>query len=312
MQLARFAPLGIPWIAFCLACGDDPRGENMTMGGSTGIGSASSTTMPGDGSTSGDPSTTSEGSLDGGSTTGDTGTGPVCETTFCGGTCCGENEDCVLGECLPACGSGVRCGADLTVCCDAGDVCLQPACVSPGIDCIDSFDCPEGEFCEPTLDKCLPQQDPVVCEVLPDFEDISVALEWSFEEEQMITVPIVADIDGDGLPEVIVSTTYHDDDGDGNENGSGEGFISGIIIVFDGVSGQEQFRIEQNPPASWGSYGRTSIGVADVDGNGLPDIIYAGRPVGNPLNQSIIHAVNGQGQHLWASHAPGGNQTSGH
>ncbi len=232
-----------------------------------------------------------------------TGVVATCETVQCGDECCEAAQECVLGACVDACDSGVRCGEDLLTCCDSGDVCLNPECVTPGAVCIDSFDCPEGEFCEPTLGQCLPQQDPVLCEIEPNFEQVSAELEWSFTEEQIITIPLVADIDGDEQPEVVVSTQWHDDDGDGNENGPGEGPITGVIVVFDGTTGEEQFRLEENPPASYGSYGRTTAGVADVDGNGLPDIVYAGRPAGGAnVNRSIIHAVDGLGQPIWASH----------
>ena len=285
------------------ACNEEPRVEGedgATSSPSTSLtGTNPTDSETGTGSTSSDMSTT---------TTGDqvdtsTGVMATCETVQCGADCCDEGDECVLGACLPACDSGVRCGGTLDVCCDAGDVCLNPECVTPGNDCVDSFDCPVGEFCEPTLQACLPQQDPVLCEITPDFEQVEVTLEWSAEEEQVITMPMVADVDGDQLPEVVVATWFHDDDDDGNEYDDGPD--AGIIRVLDGTSGNEQFRIEQNPPTSFGSYGRTTAGLADVDGNGLADIIYAGRPAGGAnFNRSIIYAVNGLGQLLWASHGP--------
>src|SRR5690606_9497156 len=72
------------------------------------------------------------------------------------------------------------------------------------------------------------------------------------------------------------------------------------------------FRVSHNPGAgSYGSYSRSTVGIADVDDNGLPDIIYPGRPQTGiaPFagNSSLIHAVNGLGQTLWSSHAPDGS-----
>src|SRR5687768_6163603 len=34
---------------------------------------------------------------------------PACETIQCGEECCDDDEECVLGACLPACDSAVRC-----------------------------------------------------------------------------------------------------------------------------------------------------------------------------------------------------------
>jgi hypothetical protein len=233
-------------------------------------------------------------------------TGEVCETILCGGECCEPEQECVNEQCLPPCPSEVRCGDNQEVCCDEGQVCLASECATPTGPCVDSFDCDEGEFCEPTLDQCLPQPDPLDCEILPDFQDIEVTLEWSYEDDQIISMPVVGDIDGDMLPEVVVSTYYATD-----PNGSSLEFY-GEIIVFDGTNGQEQFRVENDPAAdNYGSYSRSTVGIADVDDNALADIVYVGRPQVNiaPFvnNSSRIHAINGLGQHLWASHAPDGS-----
>ena len=298
LALLLLAPL-----ATLAACNDGPRAESGDDGGTDNPATSITTSNPtGDDSTSTTTTTGSDSSTSSGSQVdSSTGVTATCETVQCGSDCCEEGQECVLGACQEACDSGVRCGEDLLTCCDAGDVCLNPACVTPGAECIDSFDCPEGEFCEPTLGACLPQQEPVVCEIEPDFEEVEVTLEWSAEEEQAIAMPMVADIDGDELPEVVLATWFHDDNNDGNEFDNGP--TDGIIRVLDGTNGQEQFRIEDDPPNSFGSYGRTTAGLADVDGNGLADIIYAGRPVGGAnFNRSIIHAVNGLGTTLWASH----------
>jgi len=214
-----------------------------------------------------------------------------CETLLCGDpvACCGADEDCAAGACVAACDSGVRCGDDSTTCCDAGQVCVSDACVSPTGTCIDSFDCEIGEFCEPTLDQCLPQFDPVTCAYEPDFEEIEVALEWSFEESQSISIPLVADLEGDGSPEVVLVTAREGGD-----------WPLGNLIVLDGTTGLEKWRIEHDPTRNqFGPHGRATAGLADVDGDGLPDIVYAGRPAGGG---SVIHAVDGTGNLLWSSH----------
>jgi hypothetical protein len=52
----------------------------------------------------------------------------------------------------------------------------------------------------------LPNQDPVACELEPDFGPVELTLEWSFEDDQIATTPLVGDIDGDDLPEVIANS----------------------------------------------------------------------------------------------------------
>jgi len=224
-----------------------------------------------------------------------------CATQICGDECCDDDEECVLAACLPVCTAGVRCGAELSVCCGENEVCLQPDCVAPGAECFDSYDCPAGEFCEPNLGEhgqCLPNPGRNECEIVPDFGEIEPVLEWSFESDQVITMPAIGDIDGDGLPEVVANSIYV----------GGEVF-AGEIIVLDGQTGAEEFRIVDDPASmSFGSYSRSTPALGDVDGNGLADIVYSGLPTGDPavFNYSVVHAVNGLGQHLWQAHDPNG------
>lgn len=305
--------------AVLTGCSDEPRAEDSDTSATSGPVTTATNPTGNDTSTSGDESTSGS---DTDEVTSSTGNPPIdaCETVDCDGVCCDSGEECVLQACVPACDSGVRCGDDLTVCCPGGDVCLGTQCLTPGAACLDSYDCAEGEFCELTLNpdseegQCLAQPDDLTCEILPDFQDIELALEWSWVEEPIIGIPVVADIDGDDIPEIIVNTTFWDEDGDGNSNEAGERNDAGIIVVLDGTDGSEQFRILNEPQnclpggtcESYGSYGRSTIGVADVDGNDLPDIIYAGRPLGNleVFDESYIHAFNGVGQRLWRSSEP--------
>ena len=220
----------------------------------------------------------------------------MCETVLCGDAqeCCDAAEECVLGACLDACDSGVRCGEAQDICCGVGQVCLGDQCADPTGTCSDSFDCAQGEFCEPTLDQCLPQFDPVGCELVPDFEDVSVMLEWSYEAEEVISIPVVADIDGDGVPEVVVNITQQD----------GLSWPGGNIVVLDGQTGAVELEVPHDPANdSWGSHGRSTIGLTDVSGDGLPDIIYAARPEGSV---SRIVAIDSSGALLWSSHDGGG------
>jgi hypothetical protein len=170
---------------------------------------------------------------------------------------------------------------------------MNGACVPPGGLCADSFDCMQpGEFCEPTLGRCLPQPDPLTCETVPSFTELEVVEEWAFTSDEIISIPVVGDVDGDLLPDVVVNLT---------RQGSTD-WVPGIIAILDGRTGVEKRRIPHDPVNDqWGSHGRSTIAIGDVDGDQVPDIVYATRPV-NAGGQSYIVAVDGQGTLLWVAH----------
>jgi hypothetical protein len=208
-------------------------------------------------------------------------------------TCCPAGNECVEDRCLAACSSGVRCGATLDACCDTGQVCLSEMCVVPGNACSDPYDCNPGDFCEPTLNACLPQPDPLACQMVPQFTDLIVAQEWARTDLQIISIPVVANLDGVGAPEIVVNTTAE-----------GSAFEIGRIEILDGATGAVLLGpIAENPPTSYGSQGRSSIAVGDVNGDGKPDIIYAGRQA---AGKSLIIAIDHTGAVLWKSHDPAG------
>ena len=217
--------------------------------------------------------------------------------TLCGqpATCCSAGNECVDDRCLEVCSTGVRCGSDLTTCCNTGDVCLEAVCVTPTGTCGDSYDCDPGFFCEPTLSMCLPQPDPLTCELVPQFSDLMVTQEWAYTADQIISIPVVANLDGVGRPEVVLNVTHQD----------GGSFPSGAITVLDGQTGAVLLpKVAHNPPTSYGSHGRSTIAVGDVSGDGLPDIIYASRA--NAQFKSLIVAMSRTGQVLWTSHDANG------
>jgi len=216
--------------------------------------------------------------------------------TLCGNPvmCCPSGNECVEDRCLTACSSGVRCGATLDTCCGSGEVCLADACVVPGHVCSDPYDCDPGNFCEPTLHECLPQPDPLTCQMVPQFTDLTVVQEWARTDLQIISIPVVANLDGVGAPEIVVNTTAE-----------GTAWNTGRIEVLDGATGAVLLGpIAEDPPTSYGSEGRSTIAVGDVNGDGKPDIIYAGRPKVGPPNAgtSLIIAIDRTGAVLWKSH----------
>lgn len=208
--------------------------------------------------------------------------------SLCGSpaTCCPGGNECVEDMCLTACSSGVRCGADLMTCCNSGEVCLENACIVPGATCQDPYDCEPGHFCEPTLNQCLPQPDPLTCKIVPTFSDLTVTAEWSWTDGDILSIPVVANLDGAGAPEVAINT------GSGN-NGS-------IVILNGSTGGVLVGPIAHNPPTSYGIHYRSTMAAGDVSGDGLPDLIYAARP-DTTTTRSLIVAIDHTGTKLWTS-----------
>ena len=229
--------------------------------------------------------------------------------TLCGVpvTCCPAGNECVLDQCVPTCATGTYCGTSSELCCATGEVCLGNACVAPTTACSDPYDCQPGEFCEPTLNQCLPQPDPLTCQLTPVFADLQVTLERKYEstavgvatqvlDREIISIPVVANLDGVGAPEIVVNLSNQD----------GGSFPVGRIAILDGATLTEKVApIPHNPPTSYGSHGRSTIAVGDVSGDGLPDIVYASRSTSASGFRSTIVAIDGTGAKLWTSHLPG-------
>jgi len=209
----------------------------------------------------------------------------------CGAECCEPGDECVDGAgCLPPCASGLRCGPGGT-CCGDGELCISESCVAPGDPCSEMFDCPEGWYCEPSLERCLPAGDDR-CEYFPDSSEFIPEEEWAWEGSairpesvHVMMAPVVGDIDGDGVPEVLFNTY--------TVAGSYGG--PGVLRVVRGDTGEEVRSI--TTPVVCPEAG---IALGDLDGDGSPEIVTAG-PCGGPLL-----AFDAEGSLLWQSHAADG------
>lgn len=273
--------------ALVWGCGGDGDSEATGGGGGQDAGSG------GTGGGAGSAGSSGAGHSGSGGTAG-TG-GSACPSgVLCGSppACCDDGQECVEGECMAACFSGVRCAG---TCCEVGDLCLAGDCVAPGAACEDSFDCAEGEFCEPTIGQCLPQpaQGPS-CEYFPPALPFDPLLEWSWEGspiapdyDQVLSIPLVADLDGDSIPEVVIVTH---DTGDGSCD---SGFA--YVRALDGRDGTEKWdaNVDAYTDAARVAFCRTPA-VGDLDGDGLAEIIAARYGGG-------ILALHGDGSLAWTS-----------
>lgn len=186
----------------------------------------------------------------------------VCDTVRCGDNsmlCCAAGQVCLDGiVCAADCGSDALCGADLELCCDAGDVCLNDACATPGDACGDDFDClTEGDYCEETVGRCLPIPGDVDCEVRPDFDEVALEVEWHWDGvelsgklyENVIAAPVVGDVSGDGVPDVVVPVYYSTASTDT------------ILVALDGGTGALHWSITGADRPDW----IASAGLANFD-----------------------------------------------
>lgn len=264
---------------------------------------------------------------------------PVCENTRCGDNasiCCDAGEICLDGVvCAANCQiDEALCGDSLDICCSSGDVCLDNACVTPGDTCLDDFDCLGGGlYCEPTISRCLPNPSEPLCEIRPVFDKVELTLEWHWDGadwngsrwDNVISSPVVGDITGDGIPDVVIpayrGTTWHDpvlvalNGNDGTEifvvgrdgatvSAEGEGVAlanfdpsddalevayrldSGGVRIIDGDGTTELgLRIDANL--------RGTVEVADMNADGVPDIVLGCRVYsGVDISDSSLDIIN--------------------
>ena len=267
---------------------------------------------------------------------------PVCEETRCGDNqmlCCAAGQVCVDGVvCAAECAAEeTLCGVDFEICCGMGDVCLDDVCVTPGEVCADDFDCRDGAlYCEPTIARCLTTPTDVMCEVRPDFEQIELTQEWHWSGVdvggsnwlQVIDSPVVGDVSGDGIPDVIVpaytSTAWNDpilvglsgDDGSllfaiprdsATTSAEGEGVV---VADFDPTDAALEivYRLDSGGIRMVDGDGVTELGlrvglnargqieVADFDHDGVPDVVVGCRVYnGRDISDASMDIIAGGG-----------------
>jgi hypothetical protein len=144
---------------------------------------------------------------------------------LCGGACCGDGRACVADVCVLDCGERAACGTgDAATCCAESDVCLLDECLTPGDPCAGPFDCPEGQYCEASIDRCLPRAtDQPACEYRPGTGAFELREEWHWTGDpdvlplhhQVMSAAMVANLNddnGDGaidendIPDVVFNT----------------------------------------------------------------------------------------------------------
>lgn len=217
-----------------------------------------------------------------------------CESALLCGTpavCCDVGAECFEGACVPPCSSGVRCGGDGSVCCTEGDVCLAGACATPGAGCTDSFDCPEGHFCEPTLAQCLPQPTGPLCELRPESIAFEPTVEWHWEGwseddrfRHVQSTPAIADVDGDGLPEVV-TVAYRNT-------------TNNMLVMLNGEDGSENLMI---PVSTYNVRWGTGAAVGNLDEDAELEIVFM-------TNDRTLVVIEHDGTEKWTADVSAGEK----
>jgi len=114
-------------------------------------------------------------------------------------------------------------------------------------------------------DDCNPL-DSTLCYATRPYPVVDFAMEKIFESDDNTAIyqsPLVADVDGDCIPEIIMA---------GMENFRANPRLTSGIIFLDSQTGETKFSIQT---AMYGWSTPNSFAVADVDGDGVPEIIVA-------------------------------------
>lgn len=252
--------------------------------------------------------------------------GPACGNTFCR-----VGEVCEIGVCRIDCKANARCG-DPEICCSSGDICYMDACTTPGQTCTTTSDggsgagsaclpavCPTGQYCENSIGKCLPLATTGTCEYRPPTGQFTPKVKWAWSGStvaptynQIMMTPVVADLDGDCMPDIVFSTfagsNYSTDGiiravrGDGTKtlwnvtdatlrSGPGAQIAladvdnDGKVEVFACHSSRALMALNYDGTKKWISsntpcYTYDAPGVADLNHDGIPEV-YVGFSVYN-------------------------------
>ena len=192
----------------------------------------------------------------------------------CGNDCCQEGEVCENELCHIVCKDTARCELKdgTETCCKADQICVSNECFTPPeITCIDNYMCETDQFCDPKTQKCLPQPKGAECKADPTGGKVQPTLQWYWGEDpskiaaedhpehyQVMSSPMVADMNNDTIPEVVFNTF---------SGASYQG--NGIIRILNGKTGQLIASSDGNPMTDGGS----QVALGDLDGDTIPEIV---------------------------------------
>ncbi|MSP61595.1 MAG: hypothetical protein EXR72_14905 [Myxococcales bacterium] len=216
--------------------------------------------------------------------------------TPCGAGLCAAGELCEFGACHKHCGMAARC-SDPEACCMPGDVCYLGQCTTPGMPCAPGGGgdggscnftlCPDGQYCEQSIGKCLPLAKTNMCEFHPPVGQFSPKVKWEWQDSkvlptynQIMMTPVVADLDGNCMPDVVFSTFAQ-------SNYS----TDGVVRAVRGDGKGELWNVTD--PALRVGPG-AQLALADVDGDGRVEVFAC-------HESKAVLALNSDGSKKWLS-----------
>jgi len=216
---------------------------------------------------------------------------PVCANERCGDNgeiCCGDDQICLEEVvCAARCTVGeALCGVDSDTCCAAGDVCLNDTCVTPGAECTDDFDCRDPAlYCDPSLGRCLPSPADIMCEDHPPTSAFALVEEWHWTGvtigaetfEGSYSTPMVGDVSGDGVPDVIVHAYPVGDQG------------NNVLVAISGDDGRTLWTIGPTRPA----IRNEGAALVNFDADDALEVAYCD-------NSNDLRVVDGDGRTILA------------
>ncbi len=246
----------------------------------------------------------------------------VCDQGFCKLDCGGGEPACgPMGEC---CAAGDLCY--LGACVTPGDPCTAAGCATRP----DETSCPMGQVCDPGLGFCVPRQSDETCQYIPEVgafdprplftwgrrrnRTCTTAMEcqtaetctggtctptWPHIEPaaddmpdhyQATSIPMVTDLDGDCVPEIVFNT-FRD-----------SAFTTdGVLRAIRGDNGAKVWTVTST---SYRTDATANPAIGDVDGDGAVEIY-----VTSPGKQVLAFEANGAPR--WTSDTFTGPEGSG-
>jgi len=222
------------------------------------------------------------------------------EADRCGGVCCGPSRRCEGGACVFDCRDRARCGTGASAtCCAAGQVCYLGACTAPGAACNDLTRCADGQYCEPSLLRCLPRPTSAeACEWRPPTSRFMPRLKWAWARDaevipthdQVMMQPVVANltddnrdgvIDRNDVPDVVFSTF------------AGNNYVTdGVLRAVSGADGRRLWPVEE---PGYRTVPGSSAAIADVDPSSPgPEVITCAQGDRTTAGHAIILRADGR------------------
>jgi hypothetical protein len=189
---------------------------------------------------------------------------------------CDDGDACTEDSCDPATGECVFTPIE----CDDDNACTEDSC-DPELGCVFKSTCDDGDpctadICDPRIGECTfePEPEGTVCgngmecdgEGNCEVTCMLAEREWTWNKtenepdyDQVMMAPVAADLDGNGIPDVIFSTFK------GN-NWQGDG----ILRAISGADGSELFSVTDR---AYRVHPGAEPAVADIDDDGRPEIM---------------------------------------